>query len=64
MASPTLRAWRALRLGLHLLLGLLTIALVFPFCGRTSHQRLRQRWSCGLLRTLGIRLEHEGEAVA
>ncbi|HRK36442.1 MAG TPA: sulfatase-like hydrolase/transferase, partial [Candidatus Hydrogenedentes bacterium] len=46
----------------------LYLALTTPHAnnegGRTSQQRLRQRWSSGLLRTLGIRLEHEGEAVA
>ncbi|GAB1459899.1 lysophospholipid acyltransferase family protein [Thauera sp.] len=63
-AGALLRATRWTRLGLHLLQGMLTIAAVYPLTGRDTHQALRRRWSLGLLRVLGMRLEHHGEAVA
>ena len=63
-AGAMLRATRWTRLGLHLLQGVLTIAAVYPFTGRDTHQALRRRWSLRLLRVLGMRLEHRGEAVA
>ena len=63
-AGAMLRATRWTRLGLHLLQGVLTIAAVYPLTGRDTHQALRRRWSLGLLRVLGMRLEHHGEAVA
>ena len=63
-AGALLRATRWTRLGLHLLQGVLTIAAVYPFTARDTHQALRRRWSLGLLRVLGMRLEHRGEAVA
>ena len=63
-AGALLRATRWTRLGLHLLQGVLTIAAVYPFTGRDTHQALRRRWSLRLLRVLGMRLEHRGEAVA
>ena len=63
-AGVLLRATRWTRLGLHLLQGVLTIAAVYPFTARDTHQALRRRWSLGLLRVLGMRLEHRGEAVA
>jgi 1-acyl-sn-glycerol-3-phosphate acyltransferase len=63
-AGALLRATRWTRLGLHLLQGVLTIAAVYPLTGRDTHQALRRRWSLGLLRVLGMRLEHHGEAVA
>lgn len=63
-APRLLRSWRYLRLALHLTQGMLTIALVYPFGSRATHQRLRRRWSRTLLRILGIRLQLEGEAIA
>lgn len=67
-ASPPtprlLRAWRYGRLALHIVQGLLTVALVYPWCPRPAHQALRRRWSAGMLRVLGIELEARGEAVA
>lgn len=67
-ASPPtprlLRAWRYGRLALHIVQGLLTVALVYPWCRRPAHQALRRRWSAGMLRVLGIELEARGEAVA
>ena len=55
-AGVLLRATRWTRLGLHLLQGVLTIAAVYPFTARDTHQALRRRWSLGLLRVLGMRL--------
>ena len=64
-ATPAaLRAWRYLRLGLHLLYGVATVALVYPFTRRDTHRALRRRWSRALLRILGIELEAEGERIA
>ena len=59
-----LRAWRYLRLALHLVRGVLTIALIHPFTRRSTHQALRRRWSQGLLRVLGIELDARGAPVA
>ena len=58
------RAWRYLRLALHLVGGILAIALVHPFTSRPTHQALRRRWSRGLLQVLGIELDPRGAAVA
>ncbi|MCK2094988.1 lysophospholipid acyltransferase family protein [Thauera aromatica] len=58
-----MRAWRYLRLGLHLLYGVATVALVYPFTRRDTHRALRRRWSRALLRILGIDLEAEGERI-
>ncbi len=44
--------------------GVLTIALVFPFCRKDTQLALRQRWSQRLLGILGIRLQVEGPPVA
>jgi 1-acyl-sn-glycerol-3-phosphate acyltransferase len=38
--------------------GALTASLVFPFCGDTRRQTLKQRWSADMLATLGVRLEN------
>ncbi len=59
-----LRAWRRLRTVAHLVQGVLTIATVFPFCGKARQLALRQRWSRALLRIMGIRLQVEGLPVA
>jgi 1-acyl-sn-glycerol-3-phosphate acyltransferase len=59
-----LRAWRYLRLALHLVRGVLTIALIHPFTRHATHLALRRRWSLGLLRVLGIELEIRGAPVA
>ena len=63
-AGGLLRATRWTRLALHLLQGVLTIATIYPLTGRDTREALRQRWSQGLLRVLGMRLEHRGEAIA
>ncbi|WP_225433209.1 lysophospholipid acyltransferase family protein [Thauera sedimentorum] len=49
---------------MHLVQGVLTIALVFPFCRKDTQLTLRQRWSQRLLGILGIRLQVEGPPVA
>ena len=58
-----LRAWRYLRLATHLVLGVLTIALIHPVTRQSTHLTLRRRWSQGLLRVLGIELEPRGTPV-
>lgn len=58
-----LRAWRYVRLALHLVVGVLTVLVVYPLSGRTLHRRYRQRWSRRLLRALGVELQVEGEPV-
>ena len=59
-----LRAWRYLRLALHLAFGVLTIALSHPLTRHSTHLALRRRWSQGLLRILGIELDARGAPVA
>ncbi|ENO86389.1 lysophospholipid acyltransferase family protein [Thauera linaloolentis] len=59
-----LRAWRYLRLALHLLEGALTLLLCVPFCARPTHLRLRQRWSLRMLGILGLRLQFQGAPIA
>lgn len=50
-------AWRLARLVLHLLQGLLTCALVFPWAGAPLRERLVRRWSARLLRICRVELE-------
>jgi 1-acyl-sn-glycerol-3-phosphate acyltransferase len=59
-----LRAWRYLRLALHLLEGALTLLLWVPLCARATHLRLRRRWSQRLLGILGLRLQLQGAPIA
>ncbi len=54
--SPAVRAWRMLRLGLHLTEGVLTTALFFPLVGPEARVRLKCRWCRNGLGILGIRL--------
>jgi 1-acyl-sn-glycerol-3-phosphate acyltransferase len=49
-----MRAWHLLRLVLHLLAGLLTCALVFPFAGPAGRIHLIRRWSARLLAICGV----------
>ncbi|CAL93471.1 lysophospholipid acyltransferase family protein [Azoarcus olearius] len=53
-----------MRLALHILQGVLTIALLYPFCAPARQRNLRQRWSRRLLRTVGVEVRIEGAAVA
>jgi 1-acyl-sn-glycerol-3-phosphate acyltransferase len=53
-------AWRALRVVLHVLHGMLIVALRFPSLDTAGrHQRIAW-WSAGLLSALGVRLRAEG----
>ncbi|MCL4757121.1 MAG: 1-acyl-sn-glycerol-3-phosphate acyltransferase [Rhodocyclaceae bacterium] len=61
--SRSTRAWRLLRLGLHLAEGALTVACLYPLTRRSHHARLRQRWSQRLLKGLGVELQVRGAAV-
>jgi 1-acyl-sn-glycerol-3-phosphate acyltransferase len=54
-------AWRLARLGLHVVRGLATCALVFPWAGPKLRERLVRRWSRGLLRICRVRLEGSRE---
>lgn len=49
--------WRFARLILHLLQGLLTCALVFPWAGASLRERLVRRWSARLLRICRVEVE-------
>lgn len=51
-------AWRLARLVLHLVQGLLTCALVFPWAGAALRERLVRRWSARLLGICRVRVEH------
>jgi 1-acyl-sn-glycerol-3-phosphate acyltransferase len=48
--------WRLLRVLLHVVQGLLILALLFPRRDAVGRQWHIQRWSAGLLRALGLRL--------
>ncbi|MCS0581962.1 1-acyl-sn-glycerol-3-phosphate acyltransferase [Massilia pinisoli] len=50
-------AWRLARLVLHLVQGLATCALVFPWASDAWRERLIRRWSARLLRICRVRLE-------
>jgi len=51
-------AWRLLRLGLHLLQGLITCATVFPWIGARRRDWLVRRWSRQLLDICGVAVDH------
>jgi 1-acyl-sn-glycerol-3-phosphate acyltransferase len=55
-------AWRIARLVLHLVQGLATCALVFPWASDSLRERLIQRWSVRLLGICRVRLEREAGA--
>lgn len=59
-----MRAWRILRTAVHLIQGVLTTALVYPFCRPDTRLALRQRWSRRLLTLLGIQLQIDGPPIA
>jgi 1-acyl-sn-glycerol-3-phosphate acyltransferase len=54
-------AWRLARLVLHLLQGLVTCALVFPWAGASLRERLVRSWSARLLRICQVEVEVEVE---
>ncbi|PKO56332.1 MAG: 1-acyl-sn-glycerol-3-phosphate acyltransferase [Betaproteobacteria bacterium HGW-Betaproteobacteria-21] len=53
-----------MRLALHVVQGILTIALLYPLVRPATRLRLRQRWSHRLLAVLGVRVHTEGVAIA
>lgn len=59
--SRLVRAWRVLRLGLHILRALLTASLVLPWCSRRLRLVLTQEWSHSLLALLGVKLTIHGQ---
>ncbi len=59
-----LRLFRSLRFALHVLEGLTTVALAFPFLGGARRKRLTRRWAAGILRVFNIRVHVVGEAPA
>lgn len=60
--SPLLtRSLRLLRLAAHLLRGLLTVALFFPFYAKRRQVHAVLSWSADLLRILGVRVRIHGE---
>ena len=61
---PLLVGARLWLVGLHLLSGMLQVALLFPLGGATWRQHLRRAWSRQLLTLLGIRVESLGDALA
>ena len=50
-------AWRLVRVIVHLALGLLTCALVFPWAGRGLREATTRRWSRRLLAICGVQVE-------
>jgi 1-acyl-sn-glycerol-3-phosphate acyltransferase len=60
--SMMTRGLRLLRLALHLLRGLLIVALAFPFFARARRRKAVRRWSKALLHILHVRLHVHGEA--
>ena len=54
------RGLRLLRLAVHLLQGLLTVALFFPFYAKQRRRHAIKTWSADLLRILGIRVHVQG----
>jgi 1-acyl-sn-glycerol-3-phosphate acyltransferase len=52
-------AWRLARVVLHLLQGLATCVLVFPWSGAALRERLIRRWSARLLGICRVRVDRE-----
>lgn len=50
--------WRLARVVFHLVRGLATCALVFPWAGAPLRERLVRRWSARLLAICRVRVEH------
>jgi 1-acyl-sn-glycerol-3-phosphate acyltransferase len=55
-----IRAIRLTRLGIHLVLGILTVSTVFAVSGKRRRQRLVRNWSSKLLRILNVSLSVRG----
>lgn len=60
--SVVTRGWRLARLALHLLQGMLTIALLFPFYTPSRRRIAVKRWSHALLGMLGVKLHVHGKS--
>jgi len=57
-------AFRVARVGLHLVWGVATVALLYPWIDLRWKRRLKQRWSRQLLGILGVRLgERRGASI-
>lgn len=54
------RCLRYLRLVIQLILGLLTVALLFPFYDRLRRWRAVQNWSRGVVRCAGVEVRRSG----
>ena len=61
-ARPRLNALRVLGIGAHLVGGLATAALIFPFAPAAARFALKRRWALRMIRALGVRLRVEGSA--
>jgi 1-acyl-sn-glycerol-3-phosphate acyltransferase len=59
-----IQAFGCLRIGLHLLWGAVTVALIYPFVRESRKLGLKQRWSRQLLDILGVRLDAHLTGVA
>ncbi len=59
--SAVTRIWRQLRLALHLLRGVLTIAMLFPFYAPPRRSLAVKCWAQSLLDMLGVQLHVHGE---
>jgi 1-acyl-sn-glycerol-3-phosphate acyltransferase len=59
--SVVTRGWRLVRLALHMLQGMLTIALLFPIYTPARRRIAVKRWSHSLLGMLGVKLHAHGE---
>lgn len=57
-------AWRLVRVIVHLVQGLLTCALVFPWAGTALRERLVRRWSARLLGICRVRVERQAGSPA
>jgi 1-acyl-sn-glycerol-3-phosphate acyltransferase len=58
--SRPIRAYRLLRLIVHLVRGLATAGLVFPFVSSERQLAIIRRWSRGMLRVLNVKLHVAG----
>jgi 1-acyl-sn-glycerol-3-phosphate acyltransferase len=63
-AGTLVLAWRLARVIVHLLRGLLTCALIFPWIDAAGRDRRTQRWSARLLALCGCTLLVQGEAAS
>lgn len=61
-SSRLLRAWRLLRLGLHIARGVITAASMLPWAGPALRLRLIREWSRTLLSLLGVSASIRGKA--